>query len=368
VSTAAHAPVRLNRAMLGNRLLGLALLAGAVVLLPLQRGDWWIAIPGRERWLAAGALLLAYAGFCGWIAWRSRSRRASSAAGDDARARVLVAYASQTGFAQQLAERTADTLAQARVAVDLRSLSQLDAASLAAYARALFIASTTGEGDPPDHVLAFVHDVLGAQPSLPVLRYGVLALGDREYANFCGFGHALDLRLRHAGASPLFDLIEVDNGDPGALRHWQHHLGLLAEVSDLPDWEAPRYSRWRVAERVHLNPGSTGGPCFHLALQPMDTALPRWQAGDIAEIGPRHASQTVDRFLAGSGLAGDTRVVFANEACALADALSRSRLPAPESVRDLSASRVLDRLVARRWRDRIAVAPDASPRRPVRPG
>jgi sulfite reductase (NADPH) flavoprotein alpha-component len=337
MTSAANTSGRLPTALLGNLLVGLLLLASAAALWTLQRGDWWVAMPPRGHWLAAGALVLAYVGFCGWIAWRSRPRHEASTAIGDPRKRVLVAYASQTGFAQQLAERTADTLAQASVAVKLQSLSQLDAAAIAAHDRALFIASTTGEGDPPDPVLAFVRGVLGTTASLPALRYGVLALGDREYADFCGFGHALDLWLRHAGATSLFDLIEVDNGDPGALRHWQHHLGLLAEVSDLPDWQAPQYTRWRLAERVHVNPGSVGGPCFHLALTPADFAMPQWRAGDIAEIGPRHPPQSVDRFLVSSGHAGDATVVFANAACTLAGALSRSRLPAPEAVRGLSA-------------------------------
>lgn len=59
------------------------------------------------------------------------------------------------------------------------------------------------------------------------------------------FGHRLDAWLRHQGARPLFDLIEVDNGDAGALRHWQHQLSVLSGRPDLPDWEAPTYQRRR---------------------------------------------------------------------------------------------------------------------------
>jgi sulfite reductase (NADPH) flavoprotein alpha-component len=44
----------------------------------------------------------------------------------------------------------------------------------------------------------------------------VLALGDRSYGHFCGFGHQLDQWLRQHGAHPLFDAIEVDNADPAA--------------------------------------------------------------------------------------------------------------------------------------------------------
>ena len=54
---------------------------------------------------------------------------------------------------------------------------------------------------------------------------------------------------------PLFDRVDVDNGDAAALRHWQHHLGLLAGRGDLPDWETPAYEPWRLQ-----GADSQGGP------------------------------------------------------------------------------------------------------------
>jgi sulfite reductase (NADPH) flavoprotein alpha-component len=344
MSTPGEAHARVSQAWLGNMAVATLLLAVAVALWRLQDGGWWIATPGQDRWLAAAALLLGYAGFCGWIAWRSRPRHRSSSAVGDAQARILVAYASQTGFAQQLAERTADTLVAAGVPVDLQALSQLDAEILARSERVLFVVSTTGEGDPPDAALAFVRDTLGTSTSLASLRYGLLALGDREYAHFCGFGHTLDAWLRRNGARPLFDMIEVDNGDAGSLRHWQHHLGLLADAPDLPDWQAPSYAAWRLAERTHLNPGSVGGACFHLSLLPSVGELPRWEAGDIAEIGPRNTPAAVDNFLASSGHRGDALVAFDGAHHKLADALARSGLPAVDIARNLSAQALADTL------------------------
>src|SRR5690606_27567964 len=230
---------------------------------------------------------------------------------------LLVAWASQTGFAQELAERTAATLAGAGVPVRLRELSQVDAATLAAVPRALFVASTTGEGDPPDPALAFVRDMMAAPAALPSLQFAVLALGDREYEQFCGFGHRLDQWLRRAGAKPLFDLVEVDNGDAGALRHWQHHLGLLAQAPELPDWSPVAYEPWQLRERVELNPGSVGGPAFDLVLAPPADARPAWQAGDIAEIGPRNPGDAVAALLDELGLAAGGTVHFGGKPRAL---------------------------------------------------
>jgi len=208
---------------------------------------------------------------------------------------LLVAYATQTGYAETLAAQTAESLRAGGLSVRVAALDQLDLARLSSYRRVLFVASTYGEGDPPDAAAAFACQMQatsaapGTAPALAGLQYAVLALGDSEYAQFCGFGHRLDDWLHAQGATPLFDRVDVDNGDPAALRHWQHHLGLLAGRSDLPDWQAPVYDAWRLADRRLMNPESQGGPCYLLTLTPPPGGMPPWTAGDIAEIGPRHA-------------------------------------------------------------------------------
>lgn len=202
---------------------------------------------------------------------------------------ILVIHASQTGFASELAARTADLLRTGGVVVDLRSIASLTPTMLGYATRALFVVSTTGEGDAPDMATAFRRESMALPLPLHGLSYGVLALGDRDYEDFCAFGHDLERWLHASGASPLFDLVEVNNGDEGALRHWQHHVAQLAGVATQPDWSRPAYQAWRLIERELLNPGSVGGPCFHISLVPEDAALLNWHAGDIVEIGPRLA-------------------------------------------------------------------------------
>lgn len=241
------------------------------------------------RIIAAGAILLSYLLFVAYSLRPLRRRRGISAPpGAD----TLVAFASQTGFAHQLAVQTTQSLQAAGCSVRLASLADLAAEDLSSAERALFIVSTTGEGDAPDPAASFVRKVLDREIDLDHLRYGLLALGDREYDNFCAFGHQLDRWLRRRGARTLFDVVEVDNGDDGALRHWQHNLSLAFEAPDLPDWEAPTYERWTLCERRLLNPGSAGDPCYHIELRSTELASLAWQAGDIAEIDPfnSHAS------------------------------------------------------------------------------
>lgn len=264
------------------------------------------------RWLVAALVALAYLVFCAMTvvrhrrAQREQEKLWSADAAPQAGA-VLVVFASQTGFAEQLALKSAHSLRQGGVAVRVLPLARLTDDDLRAASQALFIASTTGEGDAPDAAAGFARRMAQeGQPALADLRFGVLALGDRSYAQYCAFGHALAAWLRRRHARPLFDVVEVDNGDEGALRHWQHQLGVLSGHGADADWSAPAYARWRLAERRLLNPGSAGDPAFHLSLTPLDLPAPDWQAGDIAEVGPRNSRAQVQAFMRRLGLAGAT--------------------------------------------------------------
>jgi sulfite reductase (NADPH) flavoprotein alpha-component len=335
--------VRVPRAALGNALALVALVALAAALWTLQPSGADAVEAGR-RWVAAAVL----AGL--WLGFTARQLRAAtprpspiaSAAG--AADAVLVAYASQTGHAQALAERTAQTLATAGVAVELHPLEHVGVAQLQRCSRAFFVCSTTGEGDAPDHALAFVRDVLPQAPRLDALRYAVLALGDSQYTRFCGFGRRLDQWLRQHGAQSLFDLVEVDNADAGALRHWQHHLALATDIEDAPDWSAPRYQRWRLLERRHLNPGSAGGAAFLLSLAPAQDALPQWEAGDIAEVGADNPHGAVAGFLQAAGLRGDAQVQCQGSDVELGVLLGRCQLPDPRAHAGRTAQDVADAL------------------------
>jgi sulfite reductase (NADPH) flavoprotein alpha-component len=299
-----------------------------------------------ERLQAAGGVLGAYVLFCLAIALRQvlrkrAARRAAQALSAGAGAPILVVHASQTGFAEELAMATARLLGDAGARVTLKSLAEVSAADLAGTGRALFVVSTTGEGDAPDTARRFIRDVMAGEPALSGLSYGVLALGDSSYAQFCAFGRTLDAWLARHGAGPLFDRVEVDDGDPAALRHWQGHVGLLAGVTDAPDWTRPRYGRWRLAQRRRLNPGSPGDAAFHLRLEPLDAA--DWRAGDILEVGPRNDPAEVAALLARLGLDAAAPVT-ADEGASLGEALSWRRLPHDDGSAASSPQALVDAL------------------------
>lgn len=233
------------------------------------------------------ALSLSYAGVClaPWL--RARAKRRASAAARAALANNpawLVAYASQTGNAEELATQTAQSLQLAGIPVRLCALAELTAMDLQQAERALFLVSTYGEGDAPDNAAAFMGRLMTGELALPQLHYAVLALGDRSYGQFCGFGRALDAWLATQGASRLFQRIEVDRSASAAIEQWFQHLSHLAGTSDAPDWSAPAFGDWRLTQRQLLNPGSAGGAIYHVELAPVSGSLPDWQSGDLVQV------------------------------------------------------------------------------------
>jgi len=239
----------------------------------------------QERLIWAAGLGLAYAGVCvaAWRQWR-RSRRAASVA-----APWLVAYASQSGQAEAVAQQSAAALQAAGLAVQCLPLAQLDVAALQQASCLLLVASTAGEGEPPDMARRFAAN-LAKPAALGELQYAVLALGDRRYAQFCAFGRALDAWLADSGAQPLYPCLAVDALDEVALATWRQQL---AELAGLPDGDmaidvspsAQPFAHWQLQERRCLNEGSCGAATYHLALRPADGgALPQCLSGDLVEV------------------------------------------------------------------------------------
>lgn len=248
------------------------------------------------RWWMALALLSTYGLLCAvtWWAHRRRERarlfqqnQLGEAAGVEVR--VLVAHGSQTGQAEQLAWRTAESLHLAGRGVRVCPLNDIDAVALTHVSELYVVTSTYGEGDPPDSAALFADQLDQPDaPRLAHLKHAVLALGDREYEHFCGFGRRVDGWLAQQGATPLFDRIEVNQVDDTAIQVWFEQLSRHAGAASVASWQATPLdvAGWRLAERRLLNPGSPGEGVYHLELEPVEGPLPEWAAGDLVHIAP----------------------------------------------------------------------------------
>ncbi|MFQ6592727.1 MULTISPECIES: PepSY domain-containing protein [Pseudomonas] len=237
----------------------------------------------------------------------------------------LIGFASQSGFAEQLAWQTAGQLQAAGVPVKVQPLGSVSQSDLSQSENALFVVSTFGDGEAPDSARGFERNVLGQDLSLKGLNYSVLALGDRQYEHFCGFARRLHFWLTHQGGNALFAPVEVDSGDTAALSTWQQQLGQLTGHAPAAAWQAAPYENWTLSQRTLLNRDSVGASIYLLGLTPPSPQT--WLAGDLVEVLPRNSLGAVEHFLEGMGLAGDDSVVIDGLAQPLEQALATRQLP-----------------------------------------
>ncbi|NDY93991.1 NADPH cytochrome P450 oxidoreductase family protein [Ideonella livida] len=259
------------------------------------------------RGLGASLSLLAWLGLCATVRWRhhraahrlgqlqrrlARGERQGTAPAS-AEPAWWVVWASQTGRAQALALQTAQALQGAGVAVQALPMARLALDALQRHAaqggHCLWVASTSGDGDPPESAEAFARGPMALPAALQGLRHAVLALGDRRYPHFCAFGDDLEDWLQASGSLALTTTLRCDDEAADTLRQWRDQLRHWGGTADAPDLGAPAFQPWRLLRREHLNPGSLGGPLYLLTLAPppdLDPAHGAWQAGDLAQVQP----------------------------------------------------------------------------------
>jgi len=288
----------------------------------------------------------------GWLLYLDRrrkkrqvrdARKGLTANASDAPA-WLIGFASQSGFAEQLAWQTAGQLQAAGLPVKVQSLGSVSQDDLRQSENALFVVSTFGDGEAPDSARGFERSVLGQDLSLKGLNYSVLALGDRQYEHFCGFARRLHFWLTNQGGNALFAPVEVDSGDTAALLHWQQQLGQLTGHAPATAWPTAQYENWTLAQRTLLNRDSSGSDVYLLGLT--SPSSQSWQAGDLVEVLPRNCPWAIEHFLEGLGLASSDGVLIDGMAHTLDQALATRQLPTHRAhLVGLHAQALVDALV-----------------------
>ncbi|QCI14521.1 flavodoxin [Pseudomonas putida] len=316
----------------------------------LHVGEYF-GLPGRII-VTIASLTMPLFFVTGWLLYLDRRRKKRqvraargsvgnvAASGDS----WLIGFASQSGFAEQLAWQSAGQLQAAGLPVQVRALAELGENDLRQARRALFVVSTFGDGEAPDSARGFERKVLGQPWALNDLSYALLALGDRQYPHFCGFARRLQAWLGERGASSAFSPVEVDNADQAALQQWQQELAQLTGAQPVSAWQPPSFANWSLVRRELLNPGSQGQPVYLLGLLPEQPAS--WEAGDLVEILPLNGQPRIAAFLAGMALDANAPVQVDGIEETLGQALAGRQLPSRrDHLIGLHAQALVDALV-----------------------
>src|SRR5512146_2745963 len=99
---------------------------------------------------------------------------------------ITIVHASESGNCEKLANDFAKAARKNGLKPSVVDMADLDLAALGTAKRLVFIAATWGEGEPPARAVRAYNELMGeGAPRLDGVEFGVLALGDTAYAEFC---------------------------------------------------------------------------------------------------------------------------------------------------------------------------------------
>jgi sulfite reductase (NADPH) flavoprotein alpha-component len=231
---------------------------------------------------------------------------------------IVIVYASESGNCEKLANDFAKAARKNGLKPNIVDMADLDFAVLGKATRLVFIAATWGEGEPPARAVRTYNELMGeGAPRLDGVEFGVLALGDTAYVEFCAIGKKIDERLAALGAKRVVDRVDCDLDFAQPASEW---IGRALKVLAPPDADRGRVIEVdfgkpaaspntdiveaEISEHVNLNSSRSVKETIHLALT-FDRAMPAYEPGDSLDLYAENDPAYVDELLKLAGLSGD---------------------------------------------------------------
>ncbi|MEM5386721.1 assimilatory sulfite reductase (NADPH) flavoprotein subunit [Paraburkholderia phymatum] len=265
--------------------------------------------------------------------------------GGTAARRLTVLYGSETGNSAALARTLAERAAQRGLVVSLHDMASYKVRELKDEQDLLVVASTYGEGDPPQPAAGFFEFIEGRKaPKLSGLRFAVLALGDSTYERYCEAGKRIDRRFEELGAERLTPRVDCDVDYEQPAHAWieealailekslsaSGHVRSTAQRAPSPasspqraaiDRHSPFYAR--VIENIALTGRGSSKETRHIELSLEDSGL-SFEPGDALGVVPTNDPSVVDAVLRALDLDGSQIVNVKGKDISLGDALGAS--------------------------------------------
>jgi sulfite reductase (NADPH) flavoprotein alpha-component len=234
---------------------------------------------------------------------------------------LTIVYASESGNSEKLAGDVAKAARKNGLKPTIIDMADLDLHALSSAKRLVVIAATWGEGEPPARAVRVYNEFMGeAAPRLDGVEFGVLALGDTAYVEFCAIGKAIDERLAALGGKRIVDRVDCDLDFAEPAARW---VGDAVKVLTPPnaggrvievDFGAKPVSspntdvvEAEIIEHVDLNSSRSDKETIHLALS-FEGGTPAYEPGDSLDLYVENDPAYVDELLKLAGLSGDDKL------------------------------------------------------------
>ena len=242
---------------------------------------------------------------------------------------LTILFATESGNSETLALQAKKEAGKLGFAATMLDFAEADLPALAKAKNLVVIASTWGEGDPPERAADF-YEALMADPAprLDGVRFGVLALGDAAYVNFCEVGKKIDARLEALGAERVAPRVDCDVDFERPAATWikgaleeirkqapeeQHSGGAVIHVdfahgeglsADISTYDKANPFEAEITEWVNLNGSRSAKETIHVEVSLEGSGI-LYEPGDALGILPLNDEHLAEEILAAVGLQGD---------------------------------------------------------------
>ncbi len=174
-----------------------------------------------------------------------------------ARLPVTILVGTESGNGTTLAQRFKKAAASKGLAPTVVDLGDFEPESIQDLEHVALITSTHGDGQPPENAHALYAYLFSEEaPRLHNLRFSVLALGDRNYPQFCQCGRDFDRRLEELGAQRYHERIDCDVDYDPPFAQWLE--GVVASLRALDSSSVRQKTTSRTPETTR--PGALPAP------------------------------------------------------------------------------------------------------------
>ena len=264
-------------------------------------------------------------GFLAGFAAASGPQQAVAPAAPPAkRTPLTILFGTESGNSEALAAQTRKVATKLGFGPKVVDMADITMAQLAALENVVIIAATWGEGDPPQRAVDFQEALMADDaPRMDKVRFAVLALGDRAYAQFCEVGKRFDERLAALGATRVADRVDCDLDFEAPANAWIDSTLAVLKPADEPAGEADGavihvdFARGgaegptrakpfaaEVTEHVRLTGSRSSSDTHHIELNIEGSGI-AYEPGDALGIVPTNDPALADEVLNAAGLAGN---------------------------------------------------------------
>ncbi|MDV3928585.1 sulfite reductase [Elizabethkingia anophelis] len=222
--------------------------------------------------------------------------------------KITLVYGTETGNSKKLATELAGVVKKKGIQVKLGDLSQYKPKDLAKEEYLFVVISTQGEGEPPILAKKFYDYIHENELNLSNIKFGVLALGDSTYPQFCKTGEDVDIRFEVLGAERVIPLKRCDIDYEEDAHRWLDHIFEVVQNKEAGTSQATpakassgrKKYQGKVSAIINLNDITSDKETYHIEIETEEPIA--YRPGDALGVIPFNPKSVVEEIIGLTGI------------------------------------------------------------------